>query len=149
MIQLSFSSFFSAFMTAIPVPAGILHKGNGENIFISQQPPVITTVMGNGNYRTIPCPSCNGPALEQKLFAPVAVACGSDGSVYVGDFNFVRRILPNGFSVNILELRYRHLPESPYVTRVSGVGGELNDFFIFFPNTKSICCAVLKITPGL
>ncbi|XP_072573657.1 teneurin-1-like isoform X1 [Paramormyrops kingsleyae] len=92
--------------------SGILHKGNGENIFISQQPPVITTVMGNGNYRTIPCPSCNGPALEQKLFAPVAVACGSDGSVYVGDFNFVRRILPNGFSVNILELRNRDIRHS-------------------------------------
>ncbi|KAL4648805.1 teneurin-1-like [Arapaima gigas] len=84
--------------------SGILHKGNGENIFISQQPSVISTIMGNGNYRTIPCPSCNGPALERKLFAPIAVACGSDGSVYVGDFNFVRRILPDGYTINILEL---------------------------------------------
>ncbi|XP_035290458.1 teneurin-1 isoform X1 [Anguilla anguilla] len=92
--------------------SGILHKGNGENIFISQQPPVITTVMGNGYIRTIPCPSCNGPALGSKLFAPVALACGSDGSVYVGDFNFVRRILPNGKAISILELRNRDIRHS-------------------------------------
>ncbi|XP_076149042.1 teneurin-1-like isoform X1 [Alosa pseudoharengus] len=87
--------------------SGILHKGNGENLFISQQPPVITTVMGNGYYRTIPCMGCSGPALQSKLFAPVALACGSDGSVYVGDFNFVRRILPSGHTYNILELKNR------------------------------------------
>uniref|UniRef100_A0A8B9RD51 Teneurin transmembrane protein 1 n=1 Tax=Astyanax mexicanus TaxID=7994 RepID=A0A8B9RD51_ASTMX len=90
------------------VQSGILHKGNGENIFISQQPPVISTVMGNGYYRTIPCPGCSGPALEGKLFAPVALACGSDGSIYVGDFNFVRRILPSGYTYNILELNPAH-----------------------------------------
>uniref|UniRef100_A0A671NEQ1 Teneurin-1-like n=1 Tax=Sinocyclocheilus anshuiensis TaxID=1608454 RepID=A0A671NEQ1_9TELE len=84
--------------------SGILHKGNGENVFISQQPLVISTVMGTGAVRTIPCPNCNGPAVEQKLFAPIALACGSDGSVYVGDFNYIRRILPNGFAISILEL---------------------------------------------
>uniref|UniRef100_A0A4W4DY40 Teneurin transmembrane protein 1 n=1 Tax=Electrophorus electricus TaxID=8005 RepID=A0A4W4DY40_ELEEL len=89
------------------VQSGILHKGNGENIFISQQPPVISTVMGNGYYRTIPCSGCNGVAVETKLFAPVALACGPDGSVYVGDFNFVRRILPSGYTYNILELKNR------------------------------------------
>uniref|UniRef100_A0A8D0CGR6 Teneurin transmembrane protein 1 n=1 Tax=Scleropages formosus TaxID=113540 RepID=A0A8D0CGR6_SCLFO len=92
--------------------SGILHKGNGENVFLSQQPPVITTVMGNGNMRTIPCPSCNGPALGSKLFAPVAIACGSDGSIYVGDFNFIRRILPNGYAISILEMRNRDIRHS-------------------------------------
>lgn len=85
---------------------GILHKGNGENIFISQQPPVISTVMGNGQVRSTSCASCNAPPLDNKLFAPVALACGADGSIYVGDFNFVRRILPNSYALSILELRY-------------------------------------------
>ncbi|XP_076878792.1 teneurin-1-like isoform X2 [Brachyhypopomus gauderio] len=89
------------------VQSGILHKGNGENVFITQQPAVIGTVMGNGYYRTIPCPGCSGPASEAKLFAPVALACGPDGSIYVGDFNFVRRILPSGYTYNILELKNR------------------------------------------
>ncbi|RXN30028.1 teneurin-1-like protein [Labeo rohita] len=91
-------------VTGLVQAHGILHKGNGENVFISQQPLVISTVMGTGAVRAIPCPNCNGPAAEQKLFAPIALACGSDGSVYVGDFNYIRRILPNGFAITILEL---------------------------------------------
>uniref|UniRef100_G1RYU5 Teneurin-1 n=1 Tax=Nomascus leucogenys TaxID=61853 RepID=G1RYU5_NOMLE len=87
--------------------SGILHKGNGENMFISQQPPVISTIMGNGHQRSVACTNCNGPAHNNKLFAPVALASGPDGSVYVGDFNFVRRIFPSGNSVSILELRNR------------------------------------------
>uniref|UniRef100_A0A8C8RAV1 Teneurin-1 n=1 Tax=Pelusios castaneus TaxID=367368 RepID=A0A8C8RAV1_9SAUR len=84
--------------------SGIVHKGNGENMFISQQPPVISTVMGNGHQRGVSCSSCNGLALSSKLFAPVALASGPDGSVYIGDFNFLRRIFPSGDSISILEL---------------------------------------------
>ncbi|XP_030431053.1 teneurin-1 isoform X7 [Gopherus evgoodei] len=87
--------------------SGIVHKGNGENLFISQQPPVISTVMGNGHQRSVSCSNCNGLALSSKLFAPVALASGPDGSVYIGDFNFVRRIFPSGNSISILELRNR------------------------------------------
>lgn len=86
--------------------AGILHKGNGENQFVSQQPPVIGSIMGNGRRRSISCPSCNGLADGNKLLAPVALTCGSDGSLYVGDFNYIRRIFPSGNVTNILELRY-------------------------------------------
>ncbi|XP_053229179.1 teneurin-1 isoform X8 [Podarcis raffonei] len=87
--------------------SGIVHKGNGENIFISQQPPVISTVMGNGHQRSVSCANCNGPSHSSKLFAPVALASGTDGSIYIGDFNFVRRLLPSGNSISILELRNR------------------------------------------
>lgn len=83
-----------------------MHKGNGENQFISQQPPVIGSIMGNGRRRSISCPSCNGLADGNKLLAPVALTCGSDGSLYVGDFNYIRRIFPSGNVTNILELRY-------------------------------------------
>ncbi|XP_053555097.1 teneurin-1 isoform X2 [Bombina bombina] len=86
---------------------GILHKGDGENIFISMQPPVISTLMGNGQQRGLSCSSCNGPVHNNKLFAPVAMATGPDGSIYIGDFNFVRRIHPSGNVISILELRNR------------------------------------------
>uniref|UniRef100_A0A8C5EP52 Teneurin-4 n=1 Tax=Gouania willdenowi TaxID=441366 RepID=A0A8C5EP52_GOUWI len=96
---------------ALNIQSGILHKGNGENIFISQQPPVIGSVMGNGRRRSISCPSCNGLADGNKMMAPVALACASDGSLYVGDFNYVRRIFTTGNVTSILELRnkdFRH-----------------------------------------
>ncbi|XP_036392112.1 teneurin-4 isoform X3 [Megalops cyprinoides] len=96
---------------ALNIQSGILHKGNGENVFISQQPPIIGSVMGNGRRRSISCPSCNGLADGNKLLAPVALACGSDGSLYVGDFNYVRRIFSTGNVTSVLELRnkdFRH-----------------------------------------
>uniref|UniRef100_A0AAZ3QWZ3 Teneurin-4 n=1 Tax=Oncorhynchus tshawytscha TaxID=74940 RepID=A0AAZ3QWZ3_ONCTS len=97
---------------ALNIQSGILHMGNGENVFVSQQPPVIVSVMGNGRHRSISCPSCNGMADGNKLLAPVALACGSDGSLYVGDFNYVRRIFTTGNVTSVLELRY-FTPNSP------------------------------------
>uniref|UniRef100_A0AAQ4S417 Teneurin-4 n=1 Tax=Gasterosteus aculeatus aculeatus TaxID=481459 RepID=A0AAQ4S417_GASAC len=113
---------------ALNIQSGILHMGNGENVFISQQPPVIGSVMGNGRRRSISCPSCNGLADGNKLLAPVALACGSDGSLYVGDFNYVRRIFTTGNVTSVLELRnkdFRHSnsPTHKYYLATSPVNG--------------------------
>ncbi|XP_037122972.1 teneurin-4 isoform X7 [Syngnathus acus] len=113
---------------ALNIQSGILHMGNGENIFISQQPPVIGSVMGNGRRRSISCPSCNGMADGNKLLAPVALACASDGSLYVGDFNYVRRIYATGNVTSVLELRnkdFRHSnsPAHKYYLASSPVNG--------------------------
>uniref|UniRef100_A0A3P8Z795 Teneurin-4 n=1 Tax=Esox lucius TaxID=8010 RepID=A0A3P8Z795_ESOLU len=113
---------------ALSIHSGILHMGNGENVFISQQPPVIGSVMGNGRRRSISCPSCNGLADGNKLLAPVALTCGSDGSLYVGDFNYVRRIFNTGNVTSVLELRnkdFRHSnsPAHKYYLASSPVSG--------------------------
>ncbi|TRY90659.1 hypothetical protein DNTS_005399 [Danionella cerebrum] len=108
---------------ALNIQSGILHKGNGENIFISQQPPVIGSIMGNGRRRSISCPSCNGLADGNKLLAPVALACGSDGSLYVGDFNYVRRIFTTGNVTSVLELS--NSPAHKYYLTSSPVSGAL------------------------
>ncbi|XP_036379403.1 teneurin-4-like isoform X6 [Megalops cyprinoides] len=113
---------------ALSIQSGILHKGNGENVFISQQPSVIGSIMGNGRRRSISCPSCNGLADGNKLLAPVALACGSDGSLYVGDFNYVRRIFSTGNVTSVLELRnkdFRHSnsPAHKYYLATSPVSG--------------------------
>ncbi|KAM6986662.1 teneurin-2 [Aplochiton taeniatus] len=96
---------------ALNIQSGVLHKGSGENVFISeQQPPVITSVMGNGRRRSISCPSCSGLAEGNKLLAPVALACGPDGSLYVGDLNFIRRVYhPAMNTTAVLELRNKDL----------------------------------------
>uniref|UniRef100_A0A8C6TVR1 Si:dkey-237h12.3 n=1 Tax=Neogobius melanostomus TaxID=47308 RepID=A0A8C6TVR1_9GOBI len=109
---------------------GILYKGSGENQFISLQPPVISTVMGNGRRRSISCPSCNGQAQGNKLLAPVALAWGIDGSLYVGDFNYIRRIYPSGNVTSIMELRnkdFRHSnnPAHRYYLATDPVSGQL------------------------
>ncbi|XP_051939704.1 teneurin-3 isoform X5 [Hippocampus zosterae] len=114
----------------LDVQNGILYKGNGENIFVSQQPPVISSIMGNGRRRSISCPSCNGQAEGNKLLAPLALACGADGSVYVGDFNYIRRIFPSGNVTSVMELRnkdFRHSnnPAHRYYLATDPVTGQL------------------------
>ncbi|XP_062856489.1 teneurin-2 isoform X2 [Trichomycterus rosablanca] len=120
--------------------SGILHKGSGENVFVCQQPPVITSVMGNGRRRSISCPSCNGLADGNKLLAPVALAVGIDGSLYVGDLNFVRRVYPSLNTTRVLELRnkdFRHSnnPTHKYFLAVDPVTGAL---FISDTNSRRI-----------
>ena len=64
-------------------------------------------VMGDGSTRSLECssPTCHsGLALEQKLLSPVSVVSGSDGSIYVGDFNLIRRIMPDGTVRALLKL---------------------------------------------
>ncbi|NXX27520.1 TEN1 protein, partial [Nicator chloris] len=113
--------------------SGIVHKGNGENMFISQQPAVISTVMGTGQQRSVSCSSCSGPALSSKLFAPVALAAGPDGSVYVGDFNYVRRVFPSGNSIGILELSTS--PAHKYYLAVDPVSESL---YLSDTNTRKV-----------
>nr|XP_045007953.1 teneurin-2 isoform X4 [Jaculus jaculus] len=112
------------------VKSGILHKGTGENQFLTQQPAIITSVMGNGRRRSISCPSCNGLAEGNKLLAPVALAVGIDGSLFVGDFNYIRRIFPSRNVTSILELRnkeFKHSnnPAHKYYLAVDPVSGSL------------------------
>uniref|UniRef100_A0A8B9LJ09 Teneurin-2 n=1 Tax=Astyanax mexicanus TaxID=7994 RepID=A0A8B9LJ09_ASTMX len=113
--------------------SGILHKGSGENVFVSQQPPVITSIMGNGRRRSISCPSCNGLADGNKLLAPVALAAGIDGSLYVGDLNFVRRVYPSLNTTRVLELSNN--PTHKYFLAVDPLTGAL---FISDTNSRRI-----------
>ncbi|XP_054607705.2 teneurin-3 isoform X3 [Nothobranchius furzeri] len=107
----------------LDVQNGILYKGNGENVFISQQPPVISSIMGNGRRRSISCPSCNGQAEGNKLLAPLALACGADGSLYVGDFNYIRKIFPSGNVTSVMELSNN--PAHRYYLATNPVTGQL------------------------
>ena len=65
--------------------------------------------MGNGDQRPLDCLAANecpnGPAIKQKLLGPKAVAAAPDGSVFVADYNLIRRIAPDGQVYNVLKLR--------------------------------------------
>jgi hypothetical protein len=62
--------------------------------------------MGNGYQRALDCnEDCNGVAKTQKLLAPVALAPASDGTLYLGDFNLIRKILVDGTVHNIVKLK--------------------------------------------
>ncbi|XP_055530568.1 teneurin-m isoform X1 [Wyeomyia smithii] len=98
---------------------GILQKGDGSNIYLKHKPRVILTTMGDGHQRPLDCPDCNGIASKQRLLAPVALAAAPDGSLYVGDFNYIRRIMIDGtvktvVKLNATRVSYRyHMALSP------------------------------------
>ncbi|KAJ9578404.1 hypothetical protein L9F63_005377, partial [Diploptera punctata] len=98
---------------------GILQKGDGSNIYLKHKPRVILTTMGDGHQRPLDCFDCDGQATKQRLLAPVALAASPDGSIFVGDFNLVRRILVDGtvrtiVRLNATRVSYRyHLALSP------------------------------------
>ncbi|XP_072394437.1 teneurin-m isoform X1 [Diabrotica undecimpunctata] len=98
---------------------GILQKGDGSNIYLKHKPRVILTAMGDGHQRPLECTDCEGQASKQRLLAPVALASAPDGSLFIGDFNLVRKIQTDGIVRTIVRLNatrvsYRyHMSLSP------------------------------------
>ncbi|KAH8270589.1 hypothetical protein KR018_012078 [Drosophila ironensis] len=98
---------------------GILQKGDGSNIYLRNKPRIILTTMGDGHQRPLECADCDGLATKQRLLAPVALAAAPDGSLFVGDFNYIRRIMSDGsirtvVKLNATRVSYRyHMALSP------------------------------------
>ncbi|XP_034122539.1 teneurin-m isoform X2 [Drosophila guanche] len=98
---------------------GILQKGDGSNIYLRNKPRIILTTMGDGHQRPLECLDCDGLAMKQRLLAPVALAAAPDGSLFVGDFNYIRRIMTDGsirtvVKLNATRVSYRyHMALSP------------------------------------
>jgi len=91
-------------------PIGILYRGDGSNIYLKEKRRKVVTVLGNGYQRRLDCRGCDGRAVDNQLMAPVALASGRDGSVYVGDYNHIRRLSPGRDDVtSILNLRFEML----------------------------------------
>ena len=85
---------------------GILQKGDGSSLYFKQYPKKVNVVMGTGQRRDLSTQDSNVEAKAARLLTPVALASGPDGSIYVGDFNLVRRITPDGKVYTVLVLRY-------------------------------------------
>ncbi|XP_054706826.1 teneurin-m-like [Uloborus diversus] len=95
---------------------GILQKGDGNNIYLKNKPKLLLTKMGDGQQRPLQCQRCNGEAKTQRLLAPVALASGPDGTIYVGDFNLIRKITTDGLVSTIVELSPAQVSYSYHLT---------------------------------
>ncbi|KAK3582840.1 hypothetical protein CHS0354_039985 [Potamilus streckersoni] len=103
---------------------GILHKGDGTNIYLKEKPKKLVSILGSGQRRRADCDGCNGRAVDNRLLAPVALASGRDGSLYVWDYNFIRKLSPGREEIaSILQIG-TYTSHKPYMT-VSPVDGRL------------------------
>lgn len=75
-------------------------------MYLKNKPRVLVTAMGDGRQRPMHCHQCDGVAKKQRLLAPVALAAAPDGSLYIGDFNLIRRVSLDGHVTTVVELRY-------------------------------------------
>ncbi|CAG9802441.1 unnamed protein product [Chironomus riparius] len=105
---------------------GILQKGDGSTLHLKEYPKVVRSVMGvRQQQRPLNCrDKCNGVAKDSKLLTPVALASGPDGSLYVGDFNLVRRIMTDGNVITIAQLSATQVSYQYYLC-VSPADGHL------------------------
>lgn len=103
---------------------GILQKGDGSTLHFKQYPRTVQVVMGTGSQRSLVCQNCDGLAIDARLLTPVALASGPDGSIYVGDFNLVRRITPKGNVYTVLILSATQVAYQYYLC-VSPADGHL------------------------
>ncbi|XP_065204844.1 teneurin-m isoform X4 [Planococcus citri] len=99
---------------------GILQKGDGSNIYLKHKPRVIRSSLGDGHQRPLECSDCDGSSGEKtRLLAPVALAAAADGSLFIGDFNLIRRRMVDGVvrtvvRLNVTKVAYRyHVALSP------------------------------------
>ena len=61
--------------------------------------------MGDGHQRPLDCSNCEGLASKQRVLAPVAIAASPDGSIYLADFNLIRRMGTDGIVKTLLRLK--------------------------------------------
>jgi len=59
--------------------AGIVHKGDGSNVY-AREYHVMTPLLGDSDGR--------------RLIAPMSLASAADGSLFVGDWRVIRRLTP-------------------------------------------------------
>ena len=76
------------------------------NVHLSEKRHLLTTLIGTGEQREVNCGGvCEGTAFKSPLLAATCLAAAPDGSLYVGDFNLIRRVKPNGNVTTVAKLK--------------------------------------------
>lgn len=104
----------------------VLFRGDGGQLDLRSGPRQLNLLLGTGSPRSLICVECQSasPSIYAKILNPVAMASAGDGSLYVGDFNLVRKVTPEGRVFTVLQLPTGQVSYSYYLA-VSPVDGSL------------------------
>ncbi|ESO01672.1 hypothetical protein HELRODRAFT_81516, partial [Helobdella robusta] len=116
----------------------IIHRGDGTNHFLANSPLQHTTILNDvtqssssfpsstsSSSSSPPSSSASSASEPQRLYGPMALAAGRDGSLYVGTWGFIKRVDSGKTDVaNILQMSYSDPPYNYYIT-MSPVDGKL------------------------
>ena len=124
---------------------GIMYKGDGTNIYLKETPALIHTLLGDGTRRTVDCGAqCEGPADQQTLLSPFAIVSTPDGSLYLGDFNLIRKINSEGQVRTILKLNATSVAHRYYLA----VNPQTGSLYVSDPEAHRILEIVDTVSPG-
>ena len=124
---------------------GILYKGDGTNIYLKDTPALIHTTMGDGSRRTADCSAyCDGPASHQTLLSPFAIVSAPDGSLYLGDFNLIRKINAEGQVRTILKLNATSVAHRYYLA----VNPQTGSLYVSDPEAHRILEIIDTVSPS-
>lgn len=88
------------------VSSGILQRGDGSNKELAEGSRLVTTLLGTGEQREVSCDArCSGTARTSPLLSPSCLAAAPNGSLYVGDFNLIRKVSPEGTVTIVARLK--------------------------------------------
>lgn len=104
----------------------VVFRGDGGQMDLRSGPRQLTPTIGTGLPRSLTCVECQSasPSAYAKILNPVAMASAGDGSLYVGDFNLVRKVTPEGRVFTVLHLPTGQVSYSYYLA-VSPIDGSL------------------------
>lgn len=104
----------------------VLFRGDGGQLDLQSGPRQLSLLIGTGSPRSLTCVECQAasPSAYGKILNPVAMAAAGDGSIYVGDFNLVRKVTPEGRVFTVLQLPNGQVSYSYYLA-VSPIDGTL------------------------
>jgi teneurin len=89
------------------IQAGILHKGDGSNMLLTDSPLQFSPLVGSRDQsRSIDCRTCHeNQGISTKLLHPTALTVSNDGTIYIGDLNIIWIYQPaTGLAKPVLEL---------------------------------------------
>ena len=104
----------------------VLFRGDGGQLDLQSGPRQLSLLIGTGSPRSLACVECQtaSPSAYGKILNPVAMAAAGDGSIFVGDFNLVRKVTPEGRVFTVLQLPNGQVSYSYYLA-VSPIDGTL------------------------
>uniref|UniRef100_A0A7E4W009 Teneurin-m n=1 Tax=Panagrellus redivivus TaxID=6233 RepID=A0A7E4W009_PANRE len=115
----------------------VLQRGDGLTQYLGELSMISRTLVGSEKQREAVCSeSCLKQSIDSaNLFLPTSLAIASDGTLYIGDFNVIRRVKPDRSSIDVvLELSSADISSAYYLA----VDPSTDKLYISIPQRRQI-----------
>lgn len=116
--------------------SGIVSMGDGSTLYLKHSPLKLIYVLGGSERRPENCLDCSSSLETAQLLQPKALTASPDGSLFVGDFNLIRKIAFG--NVNSIEFVFELTAGDPFNNYYMAVNPKTAELFVSLPLRKQI-----------